>query len=83
MSAGASPTIFLGLDVHKESITIAVLPSDAASPIRVDKLPYDLRKLRRYVERLGPASVVRACYEASGAATCCTASSRPGAWRVR
>jgi transposase len=68
MSSVASPTtIFLGLDVHKESITIAVLPSDAASPTRVDKLPYDLRKLRRYVERLGPASTIRACYEASGA----------------
>jgi transposase len=68
MSSVASPsTIFLGLDVHKESVTIAVLPSDAASPTQIDKLPYDLRKLRRYVERLGPAHTIRACYEASGA----------------
>lgn len=68
MSASVSPsTIFLGLDVHKESITIAVLPSDAPAPTRVDKLPYDLRKLRRYLERLGPPTALRACYEASGA----------------
>ena len=36
-------------------------------PIRVDKLPYDLRKLRRYLERLGPSATLRVCYEASGA----------------
>ena len=34
----APSTIFLGLDVHKESVTIAVLPSDAAVPTHVDKL---------------------------------------------
>ena len=68
MSSAACPsTIFLGLDVHKESVTIAVLPADASGPTRVDKLPYDLRKIRRYVERLGPAESIRACYEASGA----------------
>ena len=60
-------TIFLGLDVHKESVTIAVLPSDAAVPTHVDKLTYDLKKLRRYLERLGPVATLRACYEASGA----------------
>ena len=32
----APSTIFLGLDVHKESVTIAVLPSDAAVPTHVD-----------------------------------------------
>lgn len=66
-SAIAPSTIFLGLDVHKESITIAVLPCDAKVPARVDKLPHDLRKIRRYVERLGPAGSIQACYEASGA----------------
>ena len=54
-SERAPSTIFLGLDVHKESVTIAVLPSDAAVPTKVDKLAYDLKKLRRYLERLGPS----------------------------
>ena len=66
-SAVAPSTIFLGLDVHKESVTIAVLPSDGAAPTRVDKLAYDLKKLRRYLERLGPVASLRACDEASGA----------------
>ena len=66
----APSTIFLGLDVHKESVTIAVLPSDAAAPTHVDKLTYDLKKLRRYLERLGPAATRRACYEEIGRASC-------------
>jgi hypothetical protein len=44
--------IHLGLDVHKDSIAIAVLPADAPAPIRVDRLPNDLPKLQRYLARL-------------------------------
>ncbi len=65
-SERAPSTIFVGLDVHKESVTLAVLPADASAPVRVDKLPYDLKKLRRYLEKLGPAETLRTCYEASG-----------------
>ena len=32
-----------------------------------DELSYDLKQLRRYLERLGPAATLRACYERSGA----------------
>jgi hypothetical protein len=53
--------------VHKESVTIAVQPSDAAVPTKVDKLAYDIRKRCRYLERLGPAASLWACDEASGA----------------
>ncbi|MFQ5537608.1 MAG: hypothetical protein ACE5GJ_09175 [Gemmatimonadota bacterium] len=35
--------------------------------MRVDRLPYDLKKIRRYVQRLQAEGQVRACYEASGA----------------
>ncbi len=31
--------IYLGMDVHKESIIIAVLPGDAKIPTRLDRLP--------------------------------------------
>lgn len=31
--------ITLGMDVHKDSITLAVLPDQAAAPTRVDRLP--------------------------------------------
>jgi hypothetical protein len=33
--------IYLGLDVHKESIAVAVLPAAASVPTRVDRLPHD------------------------------------------
>ncbi|HCF99987.1 MAG TPA: IS110 family transposase [Chloroflexi bacterium] len=59
--------IYLGMDVHKESITIAVLPNEARAPTRLDRLPNDLPKLRRYLERLAQGGDLRACYEASGA----------------
>lgn len=59
--------IYLGLDVHKDSITIAVLPADAPAPTRVERWPNDLAKLRRFCERLASQGELRACYEASGA----------------
>lgn len=59
--------LYLGMDVHKESVTIAVLPGDAAAPTRVDRLPNDLAKLKRFIDRLADNAEIRACYEASGA----------------
>ena len=51
-SRPASPRIiYLGLDVHKDSVTIAVLPADATAPTRIDKYPNDVAKLRRVLER--------------------------------
>ena len=44
----AAPSIiYLGMDVHKDSITIAVLPATAKSPTRLERLPNDLPKLKR------------------------------------
>src|SRR3970282_1717470 len=59
--------IYLGLDVHKDSITIAVLPEGAPAPTRVERLPNDVAKLRRFCERLAARGDLRACYEAGGA----------------
>ena len=59
--------IYLGLDVHKDSVTIAVLPADATAPTRSDKFPNDVAKLRRVFERHAKEGEIRACYEASGA----------------
>src|SRR5215217_5870251 len=63
----ARSIIYLGMDVHKESITIAVLPTGAKRPTRLDRLPNDLPKLKKWLERIARAGEVRACYEASGA----------------
>lgn len=59
--------IYIGMDVHKESITLAVLPVTAKTATRVDRLPNDAAKLRRYLERVARDGELRVCYEASGA----------------
>jgi len=64
---GASSTIYLGMDVHKDSITIAVLPGGSPAPTRVDRLSADLIKLKRYLDRVAKDGDLRCCYEASGA----------------
>jgi transposase len=63
----STPILWVGLDVHKDSITSAVLRGRDLEPMRVDRLPNDHHKLRRYFTRLATAGSVRACYEASGA----------------
>jgi transposase len=63
----SSVNFWVGLDVHKDSITAAVFRSRDPEPLHVDRLPYDLRKIRRYFQRLQAGGTVRVCYEASGA----------------
>jgi transposase len=55
------------MDVHKDSLTIAVLPAVAKTPTRVEKLPNDLPALKKWLARLARDGELRACYEASGA----------------
>jgi len=69
-AAAARSIIYLGMDVHKESITIAVLPEVAKSPTRLDRLPNNLPKLKKWLERVSRDGEIRACYEASGAGSC-------------
>lgn len=59
-------TIWVGLDVHVDSITAAVLEGDRVE-VEVIKLSGDLMKVRRLFRRLAAKGVVRSCYEASGA----------------
>jgi hypothetical protein len=62
-----SNLLYVGVDVHKDSVMIAVLPEHAKEPTRVERVCNDPRRLRRFFERLGREGEVRACYEASGA----------------
>ena len=57
---------WIGLDVHLDSITAAILCGDAEIP-EIVKLSGDLMKVRRLFRRLSKNGPVRACYEASGA----------------
>jgi transposase len=58
--------IWVGLDVHLESITAAILEGDN-DEAEVLKLSGDLMKVRRLMQRLSEKGTVRACYEASSA----------------
>jgi transposase len=66
-ATAARPIIYLGMDVHKDSITIAVLPAGAKAPTRLERLPNDLPKLKKWIDRVARDGEVRSCYEASGA----------------
>ena len=59
--------VYVGMDVHKDSVMIAVLPERAREPTLVKRLSHDPRGLRRLLDRLARQHEVRACYEASGA----------------
>jgi transposase len=63
----SSSILYVGLDVHKERIMIAVLPAGAATATRVDRVANDPKTLKRYFARLAQEGAIRACYEASGA----------------
>jgi transposase len=53
----------LGLDVHKDTISVAVLAPDRDGPA-VDRIPHDEPSVRRLVGRLGDPRRLRACDEA-------------------
>ena len=59
--------VLVGMDVHKGSVMIAVLPEGVREPTLVKRLSHDPRGLRRLLSRLAREHEVRACYEASGA----------------
>jgi transposase len=64
---GARSIVYLGMDVHKDSITVAVLPAEAKAPTRLERLPNHLPALQKWLARIARAGELRACYEASGA----------------
>jgi transposase len=55
--------IHLGLDVHRDTISVGILLPDQQVP-EVDRIAHDEASIRRLVGRLGDRSRLRACYEA-------------------
>ena len=58
-----SKTTWVGLDVHRDSITSAVLSPQSETPV-VDRWFHDEPCVRRFVSGLGNPAQVRLCYEA-------------------
>ena len=83
LTAAARSIIYLGMDVHKDSITIAVLPAGAKAPTRLERLPNDLPKLKRgSTASRAMASSARAMRRVAPG-MCCTARCASGATRAR
>ncbi len=62
----AQSTVFVGMDVHQDSVMVAVLPEGAKECEEIRELPHDLSKIRKLFARLSKRGTVEACYEASG-----------------
>lgn len=58
--------IWVGLDVHKDSISISALRGDLDRPILEERLGPNERALHRHLKELSREGVVRVCYEAGG-----------------
>ena len=79
----ARTIIYLGMDVHKDSITIAVLPGATKAPTRLERLPNELPKLKKWMDRVARDGEIHVCYEASGPGTYSIARCANGAMRAR
>ena len=49
----SSPIIWMGMDVHKDTVMVAVFEDESGEVEIVQQLPNDHRKLRRFFERWG------------------------------
>lgn len=57
-------TRFVGLDVHKDTIAIAVAASGQGEAKILATIPHDFTSLSKSLARLGPADSLSCCYEA-------------------
>ncbi len=57
------PFTHLRMDVHRDSISVGILPPHLETP-EVDRIFHDEESVRRLIARLGDPGRLRACYEA-------------------
>ena len=60
----SEPQAFVGLDVHKETVAIAVAERGSAPPRSLGIIRNDLDELRKALRRLGSPAQLQVCYEA-------------------
>jgi hypothetical protein len=61
----SSSIVWIGMDVYKDTVTVAVYVDSAQEPEVVQQVATEGRKLRRFLERWSQKGKVRSCYEAS------------------
>jgi transposase len=73
---------FLGLDVHAETISVAIAESDGE--VRsLGTIPNRVESIRKMIKKLGPVEKLRVCYEAGPTGYVCTGSWRGWAYSAR
>ncbi len=80
--------LYVGMDVHKDSVMIAVLAEGASEPTVVRRLPNDARKLRRFLDEWDETGRSGAATRPVVPATCWSERSGAGgtvarSWRRR
>lgn len=63
-STGTTAPVFVGMDVHKETIAIAVAVQDGSEPRFLGSVPNTPKALLKRLQGIGPAAQLRCCYEA-------------------
>lgn len=66
MTQYSTDPVWVGMDVHQDSVTCAILFGQDSTP-QIERLPGDLNAVRRLFRRLSERGTPRSCYEASGA----------------
>ena len=64
MSKNTRAITFVGLDVHAETISIAVAEAGRAAARSVATIPNEAGLIGKAMKKLGPAKSLRVCYEA-------------------
>lgn len=73
-------THYVGLDVHKQSIVIAVAEAGRQPGHLVATVPNDFKALSKVLDRLGPRSAIRWCYEAGPTGYCLARALHEAGW---
>jgi len=60
---------YVGLDVHKETIAVAVAEEGRAAPTSMGTIANDPAAVRKLIRQLGGRARLRCCYEAAPVAT--------------
>jgi transposase len=61
-----SPSVYVGIDLHKDWVSLAAIAPFDREPFAVRTVPNDMRHIRRFLRPLRESGEVAACYEASG-----------------